>query len=138
MPSGASGRSSAGPSTSLEADVLRTSECGDAASKRPPSRFLLEPLADDEPWHDAVETFRARSPRRRARLAEYEALLEQGEHRRVGAAVLGGSYRPAPPAEWWLNKADGRKKRVFQYQPADELLFRVLNRCLQPTAAQLA
>ncbi|MDP9073781.1 MAG: reverse transcriptase domain-containing protein, partial [Actinomycetota bacterium] len=67
-------------------------------------------------------------------MADYERLLNQGAHLRIGAEVLAGNYRPAPPAEGWLNKADGRKKRVFRYPPPDELLFRVVNRLLQPAA----
>ena len=117
---------------------MRTSECGDAASKRPPSRSPLDGLDADEPWADAVDAFRTRNPRRRDRIADYERLLEAGEHRRIGADVLAGRYRPAPPAEGWLNKADGRKKRVFSYPVPDELLFRVVNRRLQPAAAEAA
>ncbi len=52
--------------------------------------------------------------------------------------MLAGRHRPEPPADRWLNKADGRKKRVFQYPPPDELLFRVVNRMLQPVASVLA
>ena len=125
---------------SLGADVVRTSECGLAASKRPPSRSAAPPSAPlagidtDGPWLAAVEDFRARNPRRLDRLAAYERLLAGGEHRRIGADVLAGRHRPEPPAEGWLNKADGRKKRIFRYGPADELLFRVVNRALQPVA----
>ena len=57
---------------------------------------------------------------------------------RVGAEVLAGRYRPTPPCEGWLNKAGGRKKRLFLYPPVDELLFRVVNRLLQPAAAAAA
>jgi hypothetical protein len=109
-----------------------------AASKRLPSRSPLDGLASDAPWAAAVEVFRARNPRRWERLAAYERLLDAGEHRRIGADVLAGGYRPDPPTERWLNKADGRKKRVFQYPPADELLFRTVNRLLQPAAAEVA
>ena len=127
---------------------MRTSECGNAASKRPPSRspllaqascsHLLAELATDAPWVAAVEAFRARCPRRRDRIADYERLLGAGEHLRMGTDVLAGRHQPAPPAEGWLNKADGRKKRVFSYPPADELLFRTVNRLLQPAAAEAA
>ncbi|HEX6596520.1 MAG TPA: reverse transcriptase domain-containing protein [Acidimicrobiales bacterium] len=123
---------------SLEADVLRTSECGIAASKRPPSRSLLDPLATDAPWLAAVDVFRTRHPRRHQRIADYERLLAAGEHRRIGEDVLAGRHRPAPPVERWLNKADGRKKRVFSYPAPDELLFRVANALLQPAAAHAA
>jgi hypothetical protein len=85
-----------------------------------------------------VDAFRTRHPRRRERLAAYESLLDAGEHRRVGADVLAGRHRPEPPVEGWLNKADGRKKRVFSYPPRDELLLRVVNRLVQPAAAELA
>jgi RNA-directed DNA polymerase len=125
------------PIRSLEADVMRTSGCGDAASKRPPSRSL-EAIAVDQPWQETVELFRARCPRRKDRIAAYEALLAAGDHLRMGEDVLAGRHRPAPPVEGWLNKADGRKKRVFQYPPADELLFRTVNRLLQPAAAEAA
>lgn len=107
-----------------------------AASKRPPSRSLIADLARDEPWRDAVEVFRTRNPRRHDRIAEYERLIDGGEHLRVAEAVLGSAYLPAPPAEAWLNKADGRKKRLFRYRPVDELLFRVVNRLVQPLAAR--
>jgi RNA-directed DNA polymerase len=122
---------------SLEADVLRTSECGNAASKRPPSRSL-DSLVTDDPWLAAVDAFRTRSPRRLDRIADYERLLAAGDHLRIGADVLAGRHTPAPPAEGWLNKADGRKKRVFSYPAPDELLFRTVNRLLQPAAAQAA
>ncbi len=117
---------------------MRTSECGDAASKRPPSRSPLDGLDGDEPWVEAVEGFAGRHPRRRDRIAHYRRLLDAGQHRRIGADVLAGTHRPAPPAEAWVNKADGRKKRVFQYPAADELLFRVVNRLLQPVAVEAA
>ncbi len=117
---------------------MRTSECGNAASKRPPSRSPLDGLDTDTPWADAVEAFATRHPRRRERIADYHRLLDAGAHRRIGADVLAGRHRPAPPVEAWVNKADGRKKRVFQYPPADELLFRVVNRLLQPAAAEAA
>lgn len=117
---------------------MRTSECGDAASKRPPSRSPLAALATDEPWVAAVEAFATRCPRRRDRIADYHRLLAAGDHLRMGAGVLAGSHRPAPPVEGWLNKADGRKKRVFSYPAPDELLFRTVNRLLQPAAAEAA
>ncbi len=109
-----------------------------AASKRPPSRPPLEALAADEPWLAAMELFRQRNPHRRQRLADYQRIIDQGAHQRVGVEVLEGRYRPAPPIDRWLNKTDGRKKRVFQYPPLDEFLFRVVNRLLQPVAASEA
>jgi RNA-directed DNA polymerase len=123
---------------SLEADVMRTFECGHAASKRPPSRSPLTALVTDDPWLAALDAFRARNPRRHDRIADYERLLAGGDHLAVGTRVLAGDHQPAPPVEAWLNKADGRKKRVFQYPPLDELLFRTVNRLLQPVAAEEA
>jgi RNA-directed DNA polymerase len=103
-----------------------------------PARTLLDDLTADEPWQAAVDLFRQRNPRRLERLAEYEQLLKQGDHRRVVDAVLAGGHCPEPPREAWLNKADGRKKRIFRYPPLDELLFRVVNRLVQPVAAEVA
>jgi RNA-directed DNA polymerase len=117
---------------------VRTSECGNAASKRPPSRSPLDGLVTDGPWVDAIELFRLRNPRRRERIAAYEALVERGQHVRIGAEVLAGTHRPDPPEEGWLNKLDGRRKRIFRYDPPDELLFRVVNRLLQPAASEAA
>ena len=117
---------------------MRTSECGNAASKRPPSRSPLDALATGEPWLEAVEAFRTRCPRRLDRIADYERLIAAGDHLRIGTDVLAGRHRPAPPVEGWLNKADGRKKRVFSYPASDELLFRTVNRLLQPAAAEAA
>ena len=109
------------------------SRCGVVATVDP-----LGPLTTDQPWVEAVEAFRKRHPRRHQRLEDYDRFLESGAHLRLGAQVLACRYRPAPPAEACLNKADGRKKRVFQYPPQDELLFRVVNRLLQPAAAAAA
>ena len=109
-----------------------------AASKRPPSRSPLDALATDEPWLAAVDIFRTRNPRRTERIDAYEGIIERGDHLCTAADVLAGRHSPAPPVEGWLNKADGRKKRVFQYPPLDELLFRTVNRLLQPVAAELA
>ena len=108
-----------------------------AASKRLPPAPLA-PLAGDGPWVEAVDAFALRHPRRRDRLDDYRRLLDAGDHLRIGADVLAGRHRPAPPAEAWVNKVDGRKKRVFQYPPADELLFRVVNRLLQPAGGAAA
>ncbi|HEX2118923.1 MAG TPA: reverse transcriptase domain-containing protein, partial [Acidimicrobiales bacterium] len=102
------------------------------------SRSPLADLASEGPWVATVEAFRVRCPRRRDRIAEYERLLATGVHLRMGADVLAGRHRPAPPVEGWLNKADGRKKRVFSYPAADELLFRTVNRLLQPAASEAA
>jgi hypothetical protein len=114
------------------------SSAATAASKRRPSRSPLDALATDAPWTDAVDAFALRHPRRLGRLADYQQLLEDGAHSRVADAVLAGAYRPSPPVEAWLNKADGRKKRIFQYPPVDELLFRVVNHLLQPAAVDAA
>jgi hypothetical protein len=75
---------------------LRTSECGDAASKRLQSRSPLDRLATDDPWVVFVDAFRTRNPRRRDRIAEYERFLDAGTRRRIGSEVLAGRYRPDP------------------------------------------
>jgi hypothetical protein len=143
MPLGALPGEAAQDNTMLMIDPWKRMSCVPsgaalAASKRPPSRPLLEGLVTDEPWRAAVELFGERNPRRRDRLEDYQRIIDEGAHLRVGAEVLEGRYRPAPPTDRWLNKTDGRKKRVFQYPPLDELLFRVVNRLLQPVAASEA
>src|SRR4051794_10356047 len=89
------------------------SSAATAASKRPPSRSHSSPspldaLVTDEPWLAALDVFRTRNPRRTERITAYESILERGDHLRLGADVLAGCHRPAPPVEGWLNKADGR------------------------------
>ena len=123
---------------SLGADVMRTSECVNDASKRLLSRSPLDDLAEDGPWLATLDAFRARHPRRGDRIDQYQCLIDAGEHLRVASDVLTGRHQPAPPVEGWLNKADGRKKRVFQYPATDELLFRTVNRLLQPVAGEAA
>ncbi len=61
--------------------------------------------------------------------------MSTGEPPRPCSPAATGRF---PPREGWLNKADGRKKRIFRYGPLDELLFRTVHRLLQPTALQLA
>ncbi|HYF44617.1 MAG TPA: reverse transcriptase domain-containing protein [Acidimicrobiales bacterium] len=92
----------------------------------------------DAPWVEAIDLFRDRHPRRRDRLAEYEALLDTGVHLEIGAEVLAGRYVPEPPSEAWLNKAGGRRKRLFLYEPRDELLLRLVNLRIQPAAEAFA
>src|SRR6478609_2777526 len=94
----------------------------------------LERLAADDVWLETIDTFATRHPRRRRRLAAYEEFVDRGDHRRMAAGVLEERHRPAPPIEGWVNKIDGRKKRVFSYPAGDELLFRTVNRLVQPAA----
>jgi hypothetical protein len=86
----------------------------------------------------AVDAFRTRNRPRLDRIAEYERILDAGAHRRIAVEVLARRYQPTPPAEAWLNKAGGRRKRLVLYGPADELLFRVVNRLMQPAALAAA
>jgi RNA-directed DNA polymerase len=71
----------------------------------------------------------------RRKLAAYRALLESGEVGEMVDEYAAGRLALAPPARRLLNKADGRKKVVFTFAPADELFLKALNRILQSSTA---
>jgi RNA-directed DNA polymerase len=71
----------------------------------------------------------------RRKLSAYRELLAGGHVRRMVDAYAAGRLSLAPPTRRRLNKADGRKKVVFTFAPADELLLKALNRILQSTTA---
>ncbi|MDQ6879154.1 MAG: reverse transcriptase/maturase family protein [Candidatus Dormibacteraeota bacterium] len=72
---------------------------------------------------------------RRRKLAAYRQLVADGEVGRRVEAYATGRLSLDPPTRRLLNKADGRKKVVFTFAPADELLLKALNRILQATTA---
>jgi hypothetical protein len=96
---------------------------------------ILTPLLDPDVWIDHVEAYAIANARRRTKVAAYREVLASGATATIANAVLKGRHRPQPPTEAMVNKADGRKKRVYQYAPADELLFKIVNRLVQPTAS---
>lgn len=73
--------------------------------------------------------------RRWRKLREYRAIQESGEVGRMAADYAAGRLSLRPPARRLLNKADGRKKVIFTFAPADELLLKGLNKILQSTTA---
>jgi RNA-directed DNA polymerase len=100
--------------------------------------------------HESVTAARLRSPtfwdellvegdgfgrRRWRKLGAYRALLDSGEVGRMVAEYSAGTLSLRPPRRRLLNKADGRKKVIFTFAPADELLLKALNRILQATTA---
>jgi hypothetical protein len=96
---------------------------------------LLAALLEPERWTDFVDEYAAANPRRHEKSDAYRAVVCSGEAARVAADAVAGRHVPEPPAEALVNKADGRKKRVFQFPPRDELLFKIVNRLVQPVAA---
>jgi RNA-directed DNA polymerase len=71
----------------------------------------------------------------RRKLAVYRSLIDTGEVGEMVDAYAAGRLLLAPPSRRLLNKADGRKKVVFTFAPADELFLKGLNRILQSTTA---
>ena len=71
----------------------------------------------------------------RRKLAVYRSLVDSGEVGEMVGAFGAGRLSLAPPARRLLNKADGRKKVVFTFAPADELFLKGLNKILQSTTA---
>ena len=71
----------------------------------------------------------------RRKLGAYRRLLAGGEVGEMVEEYAAGRLTLAPPHRRLLNKADGRKKVVFTFEGADELLLKALNRVLQSTTA---
>jgi hypothetical protein len=71
----------------------------------------------------------------RRKLAAYRQLVDGGEVGETVAEYAAGRLTLGPPHRRLLNKADGRKKVVFTFAGADELLLKGLNRILQTSAA---
>ncbi|HEY8814623.1 MAG TPA: reverse transcriptase domain-containing protein [Candidatus Dormibacteraeota bacterium] len=71
----------------------------------------------------------------RRKLAAYRRLVDQGEVGEMVEDYAAGRLTLSPPHRRLLNKADGRKKVVFTFGGADELLLKALNRVLQSTTA---
>ena len=71
----------------------------------------------------------------RRKLAAYRQLVADGEVGEMVDEYAAGRLSLGPPTRRLLNKADGRKKIVFTFALADELLLKALNRILQSTTA---
>jgi hypothetical protein len=71
----------------------------------------------------------------RRKLAAYRLLVAEGEVGEMVEEYAAGRLELGPPHRRLLNKADGRKKVVYTFGGADELLLKALNRILQSTTA---
>ena len=71
----------------------------------------------------------------RRKLAAFRQLVDGGEVGETVEEYAAGRLALGPPHRRLLNKADGRKKVVFTFAGADELLLKGLNRILQTSTA---
>jgi hypothetical protein len=71
----------------------------------------------------------------RRKLAAYRRLVAEGVVGEMVEDYATGRLALGPPHRRLLNKADGRKKVVFTFDGADELLLKALNQILQSTTA---
>ena len=92
-------------------------------------------LRSPEFWDDLLAQNGGYGRWARRKLSSYRELLTGGYVGRMVDAYAAGGLSLAPPTRRRLNKADGRKKVVFTFAPADELLLKALNRILQSTTA---
>jgi RNA-directed DNA polymerase len=69
----------------------------------------------------------------RRKLAMYRDLVEGGEVGEMVEEYAAGRLALGLPLRRLLNKADGRKKVVYTFAPADELFLKGLNKILQTT-----
>jgi len=92
-------------------------------------------VADPRVWSATIDDLARRRPGDVELLERCRDLLESGAVERAVVDLVAQRLRPAPPRRIELNKAGRRRKVVYQLQPLDELLCRVLNTVLQPRAA---
>jgi RNA-directed DNA polymerase len=98
--------------------------------------LTTERLRDPLPWEQLLSAGEGYGRWGRRKLAAYRALLEAGEVGEMVEKFASGRLVLRPPIRRLVNKADGRKKVVFTFAPADELFLKGLNRILQVTTAR--
>jgi hypothetical protein len=96
----------------------------------------VERLRSPELWGDLLAESDGYGRWGRRKLAAYRDLVNGGEVGRMVDEYATGRLSLAPPTRRLLNKANGRKKVVFTFPLADELLLKALNRVLQSTTAR--
>lgn len=97
--------------------------------------LTAERLRDPAVWDELLAVGEGYGRWGRRKLAAYRALLESGEVGEMVSEYAAGRLTLHPPSRRLLNKADGRKKVVFTFAPADELFLKALNRILQVATA---
>lgn len=96
----------------------------------------VDRLSSAEFWDDLLAQSDGYGRWGRRKLAAYRELLAGGEVGRMVDEYGAGVLSLGPPTRRLLNKSDGRKKVVFTFALADELLLKGLNRVLQSTTAR--
>ncbi len=89
----------------------------------------LAPLADPAVWTGFVDLFADKNRHRQRKTQAFRDLLPQSAE--LAEAVLTASYQPELPRRLAVSKMDSRRKRlVYVYPPADELVFKLCGRLL--------
>jgi hypothetical protein len=97
--------------------------------------LTVDRLRSPELWRDLLFPEDGYGRWGRRKLAACRQLVEGGEVGEMVERYAAGRLILAPPHRRLLNKADGRKKVVFTFAAADELVLKALNRVLQSTTA---
>jgi RNA-directed DNA polymerase len=97
--------------------------------------LTLERLRAPEFWDELLFQEEGYGRWGRRKLSAYRGLVDGGEVGEMLNEYASGRLVLAPPHRRLLNKADGRKKVVFTFAGAEELLLKALNRILQTTTA---
>jgi hypothetical protein len=97
--------------------------------------LIVERLRAPEFWDELLFEEDGYGRWGRRKLAAYRRLVAEGEVGEMVEEFATGRLTLSPPHRRLLNKADGRKKVVFTFGGADELLLKALNRILQSTTA---
>jgi RNA-directed DNA polymerase len=93
--------------------------------------LTVERLRSPEFWDELLFQVDGYGRWGRRKLAAYRRLVAGGEVGEMVEDYAAGRLSLGPPHRRLLNKADGRKKVVFTFGGADELLLKALNRVLQ-------
>ncbi len=93
--------------------------------------LTVERLRSPEFWEELLFQEDGYGRWGRRKLAAYRQLVDGGEVGETVEEYAAGRLTLGPPHRRLLNKADGRKKVVFTFAGADELLLKGLNRILQ-------
>jgi RNA-directed DNA polymerase len=91
----------------------------------------VDRLRSPDLWSVLLADEQPATPPRWRRIGAYRQLVASGAMADVVSAYAWGSYRPGPPVRHHLNKAGGKKKVVYTFAAADELLFKGLNLALR-------
>lgn len=100
------------------------------------AQSCLEPLRDPGTWQAFIDLYATMHSRQTRKICEFTDLLPRSAE--LADQILTCSYAPDIPQRLAVNKMDGRRKRlVYLYPRADELLMKISSRLIAVYAGLL-